>query len=258
MDIQGYIFDIKRFAIHDGPGIRATVFLKGCPLSCWWCHNPESQLMTPEIQGEGPGASTIGTRVSVSDVVREIEKEIIFFDESGGGVTFSGGEPLMQPDFLDALLERCRALDIHTAVDTSGYSQRDVFERIAKKADLILYDLKLIDDEDHIRYTEVSNRLILSNLKALSRFGKAVQLRFPVIPHVTMTEKNLEAVAALAGSLDFIDEIRVLPFHRTGSHKYKHIGRLEKMSGFEIPGRDQLEHVAEVLRTSGLPVGIGG
>ncbi len=258
MDTQGYIFDIKRFAIHDGPGIRATVFFKGCPLSCWWCHNPESQQMMPEIRLDGTSKTTVGNLVSVGDVMEEIEKETIFFDESGGGATFSGGEPLMQADFLEALLDSCRRLDIHTAVDTCGYAGAEVFERIAKKADLFLFDLKLIDDEDHIRYTGVSNRWILTNLKTLSRLGKVVHLRFPAIPGITMTDRNVEAVAHIAGSLDSIAKIGILPYHRTGSHKYRGIGMPEKMIDVAEPGEVELNDVAAVLKTSGLPVSIGG
>jgi pyruvate formate lyase activating enzyme len=258
MDIEGYIFDIKRFAIHDGPGIRATVFFKGCPLSCWWCHNPESQRMQPETGGGGKLASLVGKRVTVREVVHEIEKETVFFDESGGGVTFSGGEPLMQPDFLAALLDSCKNLEIHTALDTCGYTDEEVFERIAPKPDLFLFDLKLIDDEEHIRYTGVSNRSILANLRMLSRWGKAVRLRFPAVTGITMTDRNLKEVAALAGSLDSVTEIAILPYHRIGSHKYGNIGMQCKMIDVEEPSEEELNDVAEVLRTSGLTVSIGG
>ncbi len=258
MNTQGYIFDIKRFAIHDGPGIRTTVFFKGCPLSCWWCHNPESQLMLPQVSVGGVTSRTVGKKTTVVEVLKEIEKETIFFDESGGGVTFSGGEPLMQPVFLEALLDSCAELDIHTAVDTCGYAEEKVFRRIAEKADLFLYDLKIIDDDDHLRYTGVSNRLIIRNLQTLSRIGKTVYIRFPVIPGITATEKNLLAMAHFIGSLDSVTEVGLLPYHIAGSHKYKKIGIPDKMIGVPVPLEDELEHIAEVLGTSGLRINVGG
>ena len=148
---KGIIFDIKKYALHDGPGIRTTVFLKGCPLNCWWCHNPEGQNPEPErfLTNQTVNHEIIGREVTVDEVIAEIEKDRIFYDESGGGATFSGGEPLMQPDFLKNLLTACQIRDISTVLDSCGYAAWEIIEKIKDKVDLFLYDLKMIDDKKH-------------------------------------------------------------------------------------------------------------
>ncbi len=191
---DGIVFRIKKYAIHDGPGIRTTVFLKGCPLACWWCHNPEGQSMEPQPiaparGGDGAGdpvrGETVGRRMTVAEVIAQVSRDLIFYDESGGGATFSGGEPLMQPEFLAALLDGCRRERVHTAVDTSGYAPGGVFNAIAARADLLLFDLKLMDDAEHRACTGVSNRPILENLAAAARDGRPLRIRFPVIPGIS-------------------------------------------------------------------------
>src|SRR6056297_2087907 len=157
------IFDIKHFAVHDGPGIRQTIFFKGCPLNCWWCHNPESQNKTPEnytqtnkLDGKTfRKEATLGYQISVEELIKIIVGDQIFFEESGGGVTFSGGEPLMQSDILLEILKRCKENNIHTCIDTTGFASGETLQVIAEKNDLFLYDLKLIDDELHQKYTGV-------------------------------------------------------------------------------------------------------
>ena len=170
MQTTGIIYDLKKYAIHDGPGIRTTVFLKGCPLDCWWCHNPESRKNEPQSSGKknlhknlallNSDKNLIGIKVTTNEVMHEIRKDVLFYDESGGGVTFSGGEPLQQTDFLKMLLAECKAEHIHTVVDTSGYVEYKYFEEIRSLTDLFLYDLKFIDDALHLKYTGVSNRLM--------------------------------------------------------------------------------------------------
>ncbi|TFH23120.1 MAG: radical SAM protein, partial [Bacteroidia bacterium] len=173
------VLDIKRFAVHDGPGIRTTVFLKGCPLSCWWCHNPESQSMKPvtvDIERKVNGRSVSGKKVygesmEVEAVLESILKDTHFYEESGGGVTFSGGEPMMQSGGLKRLLEECKGRGLHTTVDTSGYAAQEHFEEIMDVTDLFLYDLKNMSPELHKKYTGVDNQLILSNADYLLKSG---------------------------------------------------------------------------------------
>jgi pyruvate formate lyase activating enzyme len=244
--MQGTIFNIKRFALHDGPGIRTTVFLKGCPQKCQWCHNPESFE---------PGISDgIGRIIAAEDLFHEIEKETIFYDQSGGGVTFSGGEPMMQPQFLSEVLDKCRETEIHTALDTTGSVPPKIFDSVVDKIDLFLYDLKLLDDAEHIKYTGISNRYALENLENLSKKGKRVIVRFPMIPGITDTEENLDAMAAFLSNLKGIRDIDVLPYHKTAEAKYGRLKIENKMSGIQPPSPERIEYVKKKFESSGLNV----
>lgn len=244
--MQGTLFNIKRFAMHDGPGIRTTVFLKGCPQKCWWCHNPECF---------NPGISNgIGRRVTVGEVMREIEKEVIFYDESGGGVTFSGGEPAMQSEFLGALLDKCKEKDIHIALDTTGSVPPPDFNTVVDKIDLFLYDLKILDEDDHIKYTGISNKYTLENLETLSRKGKNVIIRFPMIPGITDTEKNINAVAVFVSGLKGVRNLNVLPYHRTAASKYARLKIDNKMKGVRPPSGERLWAVIEQFESYGINV----
>ena len=247
----GTIFNLQHYAVHDGPGIRVTVFLKGCPLRCWWCHNPESQTPQPDAH--------VGRVMRVSEVMREIEKDVIFFDESGGGVTFSGGEPLMQPEFLRALLFECQRRAIHTALDTSGYAPPDVFEAMLPLVDLVLYDLKLIDDAAHRQYTDVSNAPILRNLALLAASHKPLRLRFPVIPGITDTETNLRDIWRVAAALPERPRIQLLPYHRIAAGKYQRLGWLNQMTGVLPPTPEFMQVLQGRFEAAGLAdVVIGG
>ena len=185
-ELKGKIFDIKRFAIHDGPGIRTTVFMHGCPLNCWWCHNPESirKISRNNSDSEsndkfdsacGSVQDPLLTEWTVEKLFGEIQKDKIFFEESGGGVTLSGGEPMLQYEFLQSFLEECRNQDIHTVVDTSGYVPYQYFASINDYVDLYLYDLKIIDEEEHKKFTGVSNKLIIDNLKKPAKSENTVE-----------------------------------------------------------------------------------
>jgi pyruvate formate lyase activating enzyme len=251
MNTRGYIFDLKKFAVHDGPGIRTTVFLKGCLLRCQWCHNPESQVLEPEkiaVRGmrkcasitasEDPGV--FGKAVSVEEVMTEIRKDVAFYDESGGGVTFSGGEPLMQPAFLSELLQACHKEEIHTAVDTSGYASWKTIRSILDKVNLFLYDLKLMDDAAHRKYIGVSNQLILKNLHRLHDAGANIFIRIPLIPGITDPGNNLSKVTAFVSTLPNIKLINLLPYNPIGESKYdrfkknNHLGHLPMQSEKEL------------------------
>jgi pyruvate formate lyase activating enzyme len=267
MPMKAMIFDIKRFAIHDGPGIRTTVFFKGCPLACWWCHNPEGQRPEPEVVLRkctsggvvvGTEPETIGEEITLGNLMHEIEKEAIFHDESGGGVTASGGEPLMQAEFLRAFLDACRERGIHTAVDTCGYAPRDVFNRIANGADLFLFDLKIIDERMHEEYTGTSSYLILKNLKTLSDWGRRTFIRFTVIPGITDTEDNVRDVMEIISYCNNVEEIDLLPFYNYGDEKYRRLNRENRMRGVVPPTNERMEELRARFDVLGKKVKIGG
>lgn len=264
---MGIIFDIKRFAVHDGPGIRTTVFLKGCPLSCTWCHNPESINVaicevpkTVRIGNKNfTETETVGCEMSMESLMKELEKEKIFMDESGGGVTFSGGEPILQHNFLNEALLACKNAGMHTAVDTSGYVRWEILEKTARFTDLFLYDIKMMDDTKHQEFTGVSNKIILENLRNLSAMGKNIQVRIPCVPNVTSTDENI------AQTIDFLntlvhkpDEVNLLPYHNTASHKYERFGIKNQFEGTKSVMKNELESVKMQFVNSGFNAKIGG
>ncbi len=263
---KGIIFSFKRYSVHDGPGIRQTIFFKGCPLSCWWCHNPESQDIKSErairkniLDGiTFEQQETIGKVMTVAEVMLEIEKDSIFYDESGGGVTFSGGEPLIQYKFLLDLLKACKNTGIHTAVDTTGFANPKVFQQVAKKTDLFLYDLKLLDDEAHKKYTGVSNRVILENLKYLNQLKKKVIIRFPIITGITDTTKNISSIKQFMLPLKNIRNLALLPYHNIAKHKYEKIVMYNKMNGVKGLSKQDLTGLKKEFEEIGFKVSIGG
>jgi pyruvate formate lyase activating enzyme len=298
----GTIFNIMRYAINDGPGIRTSVFLKGCPLECWWCHNPEGMTGRPEVAyrvercilcGDcvevcpngalhradthverdpdlcaacGTCADhcltgareTVGREISVDDLLIEILKDRVFYDESGGGVTFSGGEPLLQTEFLAAMVKVCREHGVHTAIETSGYTSPANLELVMNDTDLFLFDLKLIDDGMHRRHTGVSNRIILRNLAALAGRRKAVIVRIPVIAGVNDDAASIGAIGAFVGGLDGIREVHLLPGHERAGAKYRSLGRDFQMTGVHRPDDQCIRAAAAQLAACGLSVTIGG
>jgi pyruvate formate lyase activating enzyme len=231
--IRGLTFDIRRYSVHDGPGIRTTVFLKGCPLNCVWCHNPEGIHPEPQpmrtfhtLDGKETICHvTVGKWLTASEVFYEIEKDLIFFEESGGGVTFSGGEPLMQPEFLIDILDMCRAVGIHTAVDTSGHAESVIFNEVCKHTDMLLFDIKTTDNNTHVKYTGVDNSLIMQNLQSLSGTTTSVIIRIPVIPGFNDNHEEMEAIRNTLMALKLnIRRIDFLPYHRLGRKKYEALG----------------------------------
>jgi len=263
------LFDIKRFALHDGPGIRTSVFFKGCSLTCAWCHNPESQSTEPQLMHNANlcvnceaclpacshGAIRHGSAVPVTDrslctacgacaaacpyearqvsgytspvaeVMDVLTLDRPFYEESGGGVTLSGGEPLHQPDAVLALLETCKRQGMHTALDTCGYAPKTIIKQVAPLVDLFLYDLKLMDNQDHLDATGVPNQEILENLRVLDHLGARIWLRLPLIPGVNDAPDQLEAVADFASNLNHLEALHLLPYHRSGVGKAKQLGR---------------------------------
>lgn len=258
-DFSPHIFRIQRYSIHDGPGIRTTVFFQGCPLACAWCHNPESQAMHRAI-GEGDGAVIADTDplILAGRIMKEIEKDLIFYDESGGGATFSGGEPLCQPDLVMALAAACRKKEIHTCLDTSGAVPWEIMARAARAVDMILYDIKAVDPDLHTRLTGRSSDRILRNLKHLSREGLPVVLRFPLIPGCTDTDENLSAVMDFLVHNTGFRKIHVLPFHHTARGKYEAMNLTDPMAETQPPEPDAVETVAQQFRRRGFETIIGG
>ena len=302
MPIRGMIFDVRRYAIHDGPGIRTAVFFKGCPLACEWCHNPEGQASEEELvvrerrcigcraclevcahgaiswNGTGPvtarercvacGACAeacfaeargiAGKVMTVEETMAEIERDIPFYEESGGGVTFSGGEPLAQPEYLGALLRACKARGIHTALDTCGYAPWETIDSIRRNVDLFLYDIKVINGAKHRALTGVSNELILSNLRALAELGHGILVRVPVIPGVNDDDESIREIGAFAESLPRVMGIDILPYNRLGVDKYARLGkdcapqRAEPLTG------ERMASIVRTLSTFGLSVSTGG
>jgi pyruvate formate lyase activating enzyme len=267
MDIFGTIFDLKRFTIHDGPGIRTTVFFKGCPLDCKWCHNPESRSSEIEYHTrrdelknveELTDKTPIGCRISDEAVMREVVRDETFYDQSGGGVTFSGGEPMMQIDFLYALLQSCKKWGFHTAIDTCGHAPATDFENIYDLTDLFLFDIKLIDDDAHIKYTGVSNKLILFNLKMLAERGDKINIRVPMIPNVTDTDENLGAIAYCLEPLKSIRKISLLPYNKLGEDKIERYNLDRRPLHLDTQDVSALEEKALWFRSRGYEVQIGG
>ena len=294
----GICFDIQRFSIHDGPGIRTTVFLKGCPLSCLWCHNPESQARLSEVRiietrcircgscgaacprglAGGPwlpdparcercgacaeacptGARQLAGRAyGVDEVLDAVERDRPFYDESGGGVTFSGGEPFMQPMFLAHMVGSCRANGIHVAIETCGQADTRALLDVARDTDLFLFDLKFVDDDRHREYTGASNVMILRNLERLTAARAAVRVRFPLIPGVNDDDGNVRAMGALLASIG-LTRVDVLPYHRAGLAKYDRLQRPSRLPDTQPPTSERQTHVVRLLESCGLIVQPGG
>jgi len=266
--MSGIIFSVKRYSIHDGPGIRVTFFLKGCPLSCRWCHNPEGISPEPEevIQVNRVGEKefsrkeTAGKHLTVREMMEIVEKERVFIEKSGGGVTFSGGEPLMQYDFLIEALRACRENGFHTAVDTSGFSSQGNLEKIIPLTDLFLFDLKHLDPEKHLHYTGVSNERILKNLATIISSGKDVSLRIPIIPGINDDPSHLdEMIEYIKGiKTSGITSINLLPYHKAGLAKYRKFGRENLMEGVEQPSSERMKEIKKLFAETGIKIKIGG
>lgn len=256
--MTGIIFDIKKFALFDGPGIRTTVFLKGCPLNCWWCQNPESIQELPEDFPTNGNEleGTVGKKMEVISLVQEIAKDSIFYDESGGGVTFSGGEPLVQTDYLKAVIKRCKESEIHTAVDTSGYAPWESFQEILPFVDLFLYDIKIMDETLHQKYTNKPNKLIHENLQKLLAAGKNVAIRIPLIPAITDTVDNLTKISDFVNQFPQIKQIDLLPFNQFARSKYHRFNKESRLDQLKIQSQHELEKMAAVFQNTNLDVTI--
>jgi pyruvate formate lyase activating enzyme len=244
----GIVFDIQRSAMHDGPGIRTTVFLKGCPLRCFWCHNPESQALPPQT---GLGGKIYGRAMSVEAVMAVVRRDIAFYRASGGGLTISGGEPTFQADFCVALLRAAKAEGLHTCLDTSGCFSAAMRERVRPLTDLFLFDWKATGADRHRALTGVSEEPIRANLESLLEAGAAVWLRCPLVPTVNDQPEHLRAIAELSRRYPALGRVDILPYHRTGAGKWRDLG-LEPISD-SIPEPDDAtrRHWAAQLAEAG-------
>lgn len=296
-EIKGVVFSIERFAVHDGPGIRTLVFLKGCPLKCLWCDNPESQKMESQIflisdrcigcrqclSTCPQGATTLsesgeiiinrklctncgkcvetcyagarvltGKQMSVTEALEEIKKDLVFYRNSDGGVTLSGGEPLMQADFSEQILKECHELSIHTAIETSGYADWQSIEHVLYHVDLILLDIKQMDSSKHRRYTGVPNEPILENAKKMSDLRIPMIVRVPIVPRYNDSEENIRTTTEFVLQLKSVESIELLTYHSYGAPKYHRLGMRYSLTELKPPSKECIERLKNIVISYGL------
>ncbi len=257
-DIKGRIFNIQRFSLHDGPGIRTIVFFKGCAMRCAWCCNPESQSGEIEAIVERDKTRTVGYDVSVSDIMPEILSDMRYYQRSGGGVTLSGGEVLCQADFARELLKACKAEGLHTAIESASSLSFSEIEKLLPYLDLYLMDIKHMDSQKHKEYTGMGNERILENAKRIAQSGVELIIRTPVIPGFNDTPEQISAISRFASSLTGVREHHLLPYHRLGTDKYAGLGRKYSLPEIEPPTKERMEYLLSVAEASGLKCKIGG
>ncbi len=295
------IFNIQKFSVHDGPGIRTTVFLKGCPLKCLWCHNPESQKYEKQMLFDSnkcvlcgtcvkvcpqkaikiednklttdpdkcnhcgqceiyciPGARQVaGKEYTLEETLKEVMKDKVFYEQSNGGVTVSGGEPLTQTDFVEEFLKRLKEENIHTAVDTCGAVSFENIQRVVPYTDVFLYDIKLMDDEKHKRFIGTSNKLILDNLRKLSQIHDNINLRMPIIEGVNSDEEHIKETVNYIKGLN-IKKVNLLPYHDIAKHKYKKLDIVYEDEKMSKPSDEKMESFKDIFEKNGYETKIGG
>lgn len=258
LEVKGRIFDIQRFSVHDGGGIRTIVFLKGCPLRCKWCCNPEGQNFKIENITLSEKEKVVGQDVTVGEVLDIIERDRIYYRRSGGGLTLSGGECLAQPQFAVALLRAAKERGINTAIESTGFADFSVISEYLPYVDLYLMDIKHIDSAKHKEFTGQPNELIKENAKKITDSGTRLIVRVPVIPTFNATEEEIGEIAKFAKGLKGVNEIHLLPYHRMGTDKYKGLGRDYSLTGIEPPSKELMQKLLAVVETYGLKGQIGG
>lgn len=258
LDVKGRIFDIQRYSIHDGGGIRTIVFLKGCPLRCKWCCNPEGQHYNVEKMTLGGKEKIVGQDVTVGEIIDIVERDRIYYRRSGGGLTLSGGESLTQPDFAVALLKTAKERGINTAMESTGFADFSVISRYLPYLDLYLMDIKHMNSAKHKEFTSQPNELILENAKKITAAGARLIVRTPVIPTFNATKEEIGEIAKFASSLKGVTQMHILPYHRIGTDKYKGLNRDYSLTGIEPPSKELMNELLEVVNSYGLKGQIGG
>lgn len=258
LDVKGRIFDIQRYSIHDGGGIRTIVFLKGCPLRCKWCCNPEGQHYEIEKMTLGGKEKVVGKDVTVGEIIDIIERDRIYYRRSGGGLTLSGGESLTQPDFAVALLKAAKERGINTAMESTGFADFSVISRYLPYLDLYLMDIKHINSAKHKEFTSQPNERILENAVKITNAGTRLIVRTPVIPTFNATKEEIGEIAKFASSLKGVTEMHILPYHRIGTDKYKGLGRDYSLTGIDPPSKELMNELLAVVESYGLKGQIGG
>ena len=294
--MEGIVYNIQRYSIDDGPGVRTTVFLKGCPLTCLWCSNPESQNPLPEVtwrytsckrcgtcvetcpmdlitlNDDGvhidrkscdrcgkcietcvPEALQMsGTKMTVEEVYDIVKRDADYYKVSGGGLTCSGGELLMQADFVAELFKRCREGEIHTCADTSGFGTKEAIEKVLAYTDLVYYDLKHMDPAEHKKTCGQSNDLILSNLSLVAEKGIPMVIRVPLIPGYNDSDENMTAIAKTVTELAGVNSVHIMPYHRYGENKYRMIDKEYQLDHVESPTEEELNKAKRIIESFGL------
>ena len=258
LNVSGRIFDIQKFSVHDGPGIRTIVFLKGCALRCKWCCNPESQKYEIQTMLQNGKEKTIGQDITVAEVLEIVKKDMPYYRRSGGGLTLSGGEMLCQSDFAYALLRSAKEASINTAVETTGFASYEVIEKLLPHIDTVLMDIKHINSAKHKEFTTQPNEKILENAVKIAKNAKKLIIRVPVIPTFNDTPEEIGEIARFAASLDGVTEINLLPYHRFGKDKYDGLGREYLMGDLPSPTEEKMQQLKAVAERCGLTCKIGG
>lgn len=258
LDTTGRIFDIQKFSVHDGPGIRTIVFLKGCVLRCKWCCNPESQEYKIQNLTLGGKTKVSGRDVTVREVIEEVKKDMPYYRRSGGGLTLSGGESLCQPDFAVSLLRAAKENSINTAMESTGYAEISVIDRFLEYLDYYLMDIKHVDSAKHEKFTTKPNEKILQNARYIAEHAKNLIIRVPVIPTFNETPEEIQKIAEFAASLPNVTKIHLLPYHRYGIDKYAGLGRTYELPDIVSPTDEHMLKLKEIAQKTGLICEIGG
>ncbi len=258
LKVRGRIFDIQRFSTHDGPGVRTIVFLKGCPLRCRWCCNPESQSYEIQQMNQKGKLKVIGYDTSVEEVMEEVLRDMPYYRRSGGGLTLSGGECLWQPDFAVALLEAAHLSGINTAIETTGFAEWEVIEKFLPHIDTVLMDIKHINSEKHKEFTTRPNEPILKNARLIAERAKRLIIRVPVIPSFNDTKEEIAQIAQFTKALPNVNEIHLLPYHRMGKDKYDGLSRPYLMEDIPSPANEKMQELLAVCKSYGLTAHLGG
>lgn len=258
LNVKGRIFDIQRFSVHDGPGVRTIVFLKGCPLRCRWCCNPESQSYDIEELTLAGKTKTVGRDVTVGEVMETVKRDRIYYRRSGGGLTLSGGEALFQADFAAALLEAAKKNGINTAIETTACAPFSKIEKLLPHLDYCLMDIKHMDSIKHKEFTKQPNELILENAARIAKSGTNLTIRTPVIPSFNDSPEDIGAIARFASRLPGVKEMHILPYHRIGQDKYAGLGREYTLSHLNPPENEKMIELQKIVESYGLVAKIGG